>query len=49
MFKLLNQNKIFQVPYKALKYILFLFVIILSIGLTEALLLSPDAYKQLDD
>ena len=48
MFKLLNPNKIFQVTSKAPKYILFLFVVVLSVGLTEALILSPEDYKQSD-
>ena len=48
MFKFFNPNKIFQVTSKAPKYILFLFVIVLSIGLMEALILSPEDYKQSD-
>jgi heme exporter protein C len=48
MFKLFQPNKIFQITSKAPKYILFLFVIVLSIGLTEALVLSPEDYKQSD-
>ena len=48
MFKLFQPNKIFQVTSKAPKYVLFLFVIVLSIGLTEALILSPEDYKQSD-
>jgi heme exporter protein C len=48
MFKLFQPNKIFQITSKAPKYILFLFVIVLSIGLTEALILSPEDYKQSD-
>ena len=46
MFKLLEPNKIFSVTSKAPKYVLFLFIVILSIGLTEALILSPEDYKQ---
>ena len=48
MFKFFHPNKIFQITSKAPKYILFLFVIVLSIGLTEALILSPEDYKQSD-
>ena len=48
MFKLFQPNKIFQITSKAPKYILFLFVIVLSVGLTEALILSPEDYKQSD-
>ena len=48
MFKLFQPNKIFQITSKAPKYILFLFVVVLSIGLTEALVLSPEDYKQSD-
>ena len=48
MFKLLEPNKIFQITSKAPKYILFLFVVVLTIGLTEALILSPEDYKQSD-
>ena len=46
MFKYLEPGKIFSITSKAPKYVLFLFVIILSIGLTEALVLSPEDYKQ---
>ena len=48
MFKILEPNKIFQITSKAPKYILFLFIIVLTIGLTEALILSPEDYKQSD-
>ena len=46
MFKFFEPNKIFQVTSKAPKYVLFLFIIVFSIGLTEALILSPEDYKQ---
>ena len=46
MFKYFEPNKIFSITSKAPKYVLFLFVVILSIGLTEALILSPEDYKQ---
>ena len=48
MFKLLEPNKIFQITSKAPKYVLLLFVIVLSVGLVEALILSPEDYKQSD-
>ena len=48
MFKILEPNKIFQITSKAPKYFLFLFVIVLTVGLTEALILSPEDYKQSD-
>jgi heme exporter protein C len=46
MFKIFRPNKIFLITSKAPKYVLFLFVIVLSIGLSEALVLSPEDYKQ---
>ena len=48
MFRLLEPNKIFQITSKAPKYVLFLFVVVLSVGLVEALILSPEDYKQSD-
>jgi heme exporter protein C len=48
MFKIFEPNKIFQITSKAPKYVLFLFVVVLSVGLTEALILSPEDYKQGD-
>ena len=48
MFKYFEPNKIFPITSKATKYVLFLFVIVLTIGLTEALILSPEDYKQGD-
>ena len=48
MFKIFHPNRIFQLTSKAPKYILFLFVIVISVGLTEALILSPEDYKQSD-
>ena len=48
MFKYFEPNKIFSVTSKAPKYVLALFVVILSVGLMEALILSPEDYKQGD-
>ena len=46
MFRYFEPNKIFSITYKAPKYVLLLFIIVISIGLTEALVLSPEDYKQ---
>ena len=46
MFKLLEPNKIFLVTSRAPKYVVVLFIVVLSIGLLEALILSPEDYKQ---
>ncbi len=48
MFKLLEPNKIFHITSRAPKYVLLIFIIVLSIGLVEALILSPEDYKQSD-
>ena len=48
MFKLFEPNKIFKITSKAPKYVLFLFIIVLSVGLAEALVISPEDYKQSD-
>ena len=48
MFKSFEPNKIFAITSKAPKYVLFLFIVFLTIGLTEALVLSPGDYKQSD-
>ena len=46
MFKIFEPNKIFLINSKISKYILFLFITILTIGLVEALFLSPEDYIQ---
>ena len=46
MIKYLEPNKIFAITSKAPRYVLILFILVLSIGLTEALVLSPEDYKQ---
>jgi heme exporter protein C len=43
--KYLEPSKNFSILYNAQKYVLFLFIVVLSIGLTEALILSPEDYK----
>ena len=48
MFKYFKPSKIFAITSRAPKYVLFLFIIVLTIGLTEALILSPEDYKQSD-
>ena len=48
MFKLFQPNRIFQITSRAPKYVLFLFVLVLSVGLAEALVFSPEDYKQSD-
>ena len=46
MFKHFEPNKIFSITSKAPRYVLCLLVIVLSIGLIESLLLSPEDYLQ---
>ena len=46
MFKHFEPNKIFSITSKAPRYILYLLVIVLTIGLIESLLLSPEDYLQ---
>jgi len=46
MLKYFEPNKIFLVTSKAPRYVLLLFVLVTSIGLVEALILSPEDYKQ---
>ena len=46
MIKYFEPNKIYQVTSKLPKYILLLFILVIIIGLNEALLLSPQDYKQ---
>jgi heme exporter protein C len=48
MLKSFEPNKIFKITSRAPKYVLFLFIVVLTIGLTEALVLSPEDYKQSD-
>ena len=46
MFKLFEPNRIFSITSKAPKYVFIIFIIVLSIGLVEALFLSPEDYVQ---
>ena len=46
MLKFFKPNNIFLFTSKAPKYVFALLIIVLSIGLTESLFLSPEDYKQ---
>ena len=48
MIKLFEPNKIFKITSKAPRYVLFLFIVVLTIGLVEALIISPEDYIQSD-
>tara|TARA_Y100000590_G_scaffold65936_1_gene71296 strand:+ start:3884 stop:4591 length:708 start_codon:yes stop_codon:yes gene_type:complete len=48
MLNYFGPNKIFSFTTRAQKYVFFLFIVVLSIGLFEALILSPEDYKQSD-
>ncbi len=48
MIKHFEPNKIFLITSKAPRYVFVLFILVISIGLTEALILSPEDYKQGD-
>ena len=48
MINYLDPNKIFAITSKLQRYVLPLFLIVLLIGLIEALILSPEDYKQSD-
>jgi len=46
MFNFFKPSEIFVTTSKLTKYVLFVFIIVLSIGLIEALFLSPEDYVQ---
>jgi len=48
MLNYFNQNKIFQTINRLRKYIFAIFITVLLVGLFEALVLSPEDYKQSD-
>ena len=48
MFKYLKPNNLLKIINKTQKFIFVFFLIIISIGLVEALILSPEDYKQSD-
>ena len=48
MLNYLNPKNFLKIINKLQKYIFILFIIVLSLGLIEALVLSPEDYKQSD-
>ncbi len=46
MLKIFEPSKIFLITSKAIKYVMVLFIVTLTIGLLEALIFSPEDYKQ---
>ncbi len=46
MLKNFEPNRIFSITSKAPKYVFFIFIILVSIGLIEALFISPEDYIQ---
>ena len=46
MFNFFKLGKLFQITSRSTKYVFVLFIIVLTIGLSEALFLSPEDYKQ---
>ena len=48
MFNFFNLGKLFQITSRSTRYVFVLFMIVLTIGLSESLFLSPEDYKQSD-
>ena len=48
MLNYFEPNKIFSITTKAPKYILFIFIVVISVGLLEAFVISPEDYIQSD-
>ena len=48
MFKYLKPNNLLKIINKTQKFVFVIFLVIISIGLVEALILSPEDYKQSD-
>ena len=48
MFKYLKPNNLLKIINKTQKFVFIVFLVIISIGLVEALILSPEDYKQSD-
>ena len=48
MFKYLKPSNLLKIINKTQKFVFVIFLVIISIGLVEALLLSPEDYKQSD-
>ncbi len=46
MLKNFEPNKIFSITSKTPKYVLFAFIVVISVGLVEALIISPEDYIQ---
>ncbi len=46
MFNFFTLGKVFEISSRSTKYVFVLFIIVLTIGLTESLFLSPEDYKQ---
>ena len=46
MFNFFNLGKLFQITSRSTRYVFVLFIIVLTIGLSESLFLSPEDYKQ---
>ena len=46
MFKFFEPNRIFSITSKAPRYVATLFILVLTVGLIESLILSPEDYKQ---
>ena len=48
MFNYLKPNNLLKIINKTQKFVFIIFLVIISIGLVEALILSPEDYKQSD-
>ena len=48
MLNYLKPNNLLKIINKTQKYVFIIFLVIISIGLVEALILSPEDYKQSD-
>ena len=48
MFNYLKPNNLLKIINKTQKFVLIIFLVIITIGLVEALILSPEDYKQSD-
>ena len=48
MFNIFSSSKIFSLVSKAQKYVFVIFILVISVGLVEALFLSPEDYIQSD-
>ena len=47
MLKNFEPNKIFSITSKTPKYVLFDFIVVISVGLVEALIICPEDYIQI--